>query len=93
MAKEMGISKASVSRIWRAHGLKPHRVDSFIRADVHPMEETNGFRALLNMEEPKYSIEKISARTGQTSSEIPPVCTGSRKPAALEARCSCPVRR
>jgi transposase len=29
MAKEMGISKASVSRIWRAHGLKPHRVDSF----------------------------------------------------------------
>jgi transposase len=29
MAKEMGISKASVSRIWRAHGLKPHRVDGF----------------------------------------------------------------
>jgi hypothetical protein len=23
MAKEVGISKASVSRIWRAHGLKP----------------------------------------------------------------------
>ena len=29
MAREMGISKASVSRIWRASGLKPHRVDSF----------------------------------------------------------------
>ena len=29
MATEMGISKASVSRIWRAHGLKPHRVTSF----------------------------------------------------------------
>jgi len=29
MAKEMSISKASVSRIWRANGLKPHRVDSF----------------------------------------------------------------
>ena len=29
MAREMGISKASVSRIWRANGLKPHRVDSF----------------------------------------------------------------
>jgi len=29
MAKEMGISKASVSHIWRAHRLKPHRVDSF----------------------------------------------------------------
>src|SRR5487761_2201320 len=29
MAKEIGISKASVSRIWRANGLKPHRVRSF----------------------------------------------------------------
>ena len=29
MAREMGISKASVSRIRRANGLKPHRVESF----------------------------------------------------------------
>ena len=29
MAREMGISKASVSRIWRASGLKPHRVEGF----------------------------------------------------------------
>jgi len=29
MAQEMGVSKASVSRIWRANGLKPHRVESF----------------------------------------------------------------
>jgi transposase len=29
MAREMGISKASVSRIWRANGLKPHLVESF----------------------------------------------------------------
>jgi transposase len=29
MALEMGISKASVSRIWRASGLKPHRMESF----------------------------------------------------------------
>ena len=36
MAKEMSISKASVSRIWRANGLKPHRVDSFkVSNDPH----------------------------------------------------------
>jgi transposase len=29
MAQEMGVSKASVSRIWRANGLKPHRIESF----------------------------------------------------------------
>jgi transposase len=36
MAKEMNISKASVSRIWRANGLKPHRVASFkVSSDPH----------------------------------------------------------
>jgi len=29
MAREAGISEASVRRIWHAHGLKPHRVESF----------------------------------------------------------------
>lgn len=29
MAREMGISRDSVSRIWRAFGLKPHRAESF----------------------------------------------------------------
>jgi len=29
MATAVGISEASVRRIWRAHGLKPHRVETF----------------------------------------------------------------
>ena len=29
MAREAGISEASVRRIWHAHGLKPHRIESF----------------------------------------------------------------
>jgi len=29
MAKETGISVSSVQRIWRAHGLQPHRVRRF----------------------------------------------------------------
>src|SRR6266568_3368480 len=29
MAQEAGISESSVGRIWRSHGLKPHRVMSF----------------------------------------------------------------
>jgi len=29
MAKEFGVSQTTVWRIWRAHGLKPHRVDTF----------------------------------------------------------------
>ncbi len=29
MAKEQGVSHASVARIWDAHGLKPHRIETF----------------------------------------------------------------
>ena len=29
MAKEAGVSGSTVGRIWRAHGLKPHRVKTF----------------------------------------------------------------
>jgi ParB family chromosome partitioning protein len=41
-----------------------------MRRDVHPMEEANSFRALLNLEEPKYSIEQISARTGKNPAYV-----------------------
>ncbi len=43
------------------------------RRDVHPMEEANGFRALLNLEDPKYSIDQIGAKTGKS-----PVYVASR---------------
>lgn len=29
MAREAGVSDSTVGRIWKAHGLKPHRIDSF----------------------------------------------------------------
>jgi ParB family chromosome partitioning protein len=40
------------------------------RKDVHPLEEAHGFRALLNLDEPKYSIEQIGAKTGKSPSYI-----------------------
>ena len=29
MAKPVGITASTVARIWRAHGLKPHRIETF----------------------------------------------------------------
>ena len=40
MAEKMGISRDSVSRIWRAFGLKPHRADTFqISSDPHYVDK------------------------------------------------------
>ena len=43
MAAEVGISEASVRRIWRAHGLKPHLVRTFkISKDPQFAEKLHG---------------------------------------------------
>ena len=50
-----------------AEALEAQLIENLQRRDVHPMEEAQGFRALLNLEEPKYSIEQIAARTGKSA--------------------------
>jgi ParB family chromosome partitioning protein len=45
-------------------------VENLQRKDVHPMEEAQGFRALMDLEEPKYSIEQIGARVGKNPAFI-----------------------
>ncbi len=40
------------------------------RVDVHPMEEAQGFRALLALEEPQYSIEQIAAKMGKSPAYV-----------------------
>ena len=69
-----------------AGALETQLVENLIRAEIHPMEEAQGFRALLDLEEPKYSIEQIAAKVGKT-----PVFVASRLkladlvPAAVDA--------
>lgn len=42
-------------------------VENLIRAEVHPMEEAEGFAAILRLDEPKFSIEQLAARVGKTA--------------------------
>ena len=48
-----------------AEALEAQLVENLIRSEIHPMEEAQGFRALLDLEEPKYSIEQIAAKVGK----------------------------
>jgi ParB family chromosome partitioning protein len=53
-----------------AEALEAQLVENLIRSEIHPMEEAQGFRALLDLEEPKYSIEQIAAKVGKTPASI-----------------------
>jgi ParB family chromosome partitioning protein len=45
-------------------------IENIQRADVHPFEEAQGFRALLDRGGAEYTIEKIAANTGKAASFI-----------------------
>jgi ParB family transcriptional regulator, chromosome partitioning protein len=49
-----------------AEALEAQLIENLQRRDVHPLEEAQGLKALLNLEDPKYSIEQIAAKVGKT---------------------------
>ena len=53
-----------------AEALEAQLIENLQRRDVHPLEEAQGFRALLNLDEPKYSVEQIAAKTGKTPAYV-----------------------
>ena len=67
---ELETAPVRIVELTDAQAIETSIVENLIRADVHPMEEASGFRILLDMEEPKYTIEQISARTGKTPAFI-----------------------
>ena len=57
-----------------AQALETSIVENLQRRDVHPLEEAQGFAALLRLEEPKYSIEQIAAKCGKSPAFIAKLC-------------------
>jgi len=53
-----------------AQVLEAQLIENLQRQNVHPMEEAEGFLALLNLDEPKYSIEQIAAKTGKSAAFV-----------------------
>jgi ParB family chromosome partitioning protein len=56
-----------IKQMGDAEVLEAQLVENLIRAEIHPMEEAEGFARLLALEEPKYSIEQIGARVGKSA--------------------------
>jgi len=59
-----------VSALTDAEALETQIVENLLRSDMHPFEEAQGFRALLEREGAGYPIEKIAAKTGKNAPYI-----------------------
>ncbi len=59
-----------IKQMTDAEVIEAQLIENLQRRDVHPMEEAQGFRALLDLEEPKYSIEQIGAKTGKSPAYV-----------------------
>jgi len=59
-----------IKQMTDAEVLEAQLVENLIRAEIHPMEEAEGFARLLALEEPKYSIEQIAAKVGKQPSFV-----------------------
>ncbi|HEY2472515.1 MAG TPA: ParB/RepB/Spo0J family partition protein, partial [Terracidiphilus sp.] len=55
-----------IVNLTEAEALGAQLIENLQRRDVHPLEEAQGLKALLNLEDPKYSIEQIAAKVGKT---------------------------
>jgi ParB family transcriptional regulator, chromosome partitioning protein len=71
-AQRAGLSEvpARVADLSDEEALETQIVENVLRVDVHPFEEAQGFRALLDREGAAYTIEKISAKTGKNAAYI-----------------------
>ena len=53
-----------------SQALETSIVENLQRRDVHPLDEANGFAALMRLDEPKYSVEQVAAKVGKAPAFI-----------------------
>lgn len=61
---------AMIREMSDAEVLEAQLVENLQRRDVHPMEEAEGYKRLLLLTEPTYTVEQIAAKVGKTPAYI-----------------------
>jgi ParB family chromosome partitioning protein len=63
---EVATVPVRIKQMSDAEVLEAQLIENLQRRDVHPLEEAEGYKRLLDLEEPKYSIEQIAAKVGKS---------------------------
>ena len=67
-AQRAGLETAPVRivELTDAQALETSIVENLQRRDVHPLDEAQGFAALMRLEEPNYTVEQIGSKCGKS---------------------------
>ena len=64
-----------VVKLTDAEAIEAQCVENLQREDIHPLEEALGFRSLLELGEPAYTIATIASRAGKSEAYIYGLCS------------------
>ena len=64
-----------VVKLTDAEAIEAQVVENLQREDIHPLEEALGFKSLLDLGEPTYTIANISARAGKSEAYVYGLCS------------------
>lgn len=57
-----------------AAAIEAQVVENLQREDIHPLEEANSFRLLLDLQQPEYTIATIAAKAGKSEAYVQGLC-------------------
>jgi ParB family chromosome partitioning protein len=69
-----------VVKLTDAEAIEAQCVENLQREDIHPLEEALGFKSLLELGEPAYSIAIIASRAGKSEAYVYGLCSGEHNP-------------
>jgi len=61
---------ARIVELTDAAAIETQVVENLQREDIHPLEEALGFRSLLELGDPKYTVGEIAARSGKSEAYV-----------------------
>ena len=67
---ELASLPVRVVKLTDAEAIEAQVVENLQREDIHPLEEALGFKALLELKEPAYTIANIAARAGKSEAYV-----------------------
>jgi len=72
---ELASVPVRIVKLTDAEAIEAQVVENLQREDIHPLEEALGFKSLLELGEPAYTIAYIASRAGKSEAYVYGLCS------------------